>query len=134
MKLFLVAFVCVFGLISFAQAEEHSANVCASQNQNVCAHLGYHWGLPATSSEGKFVFHAMTPNQSEISDLKIDLWMDMGNGHGHGSAPVALSKMGINKYVVSNAYFVMTGTWLVRADFKIGNDSFHLEFPVDVAQ
>ena len=133
MKLLLAAMIGIFGFMATASADEHSENVCSSQDQTVCAHVGFHWGVPTTKAEGKFVFHA-TPASGEISDLKIDLWMDMGNGHGHGSAPVALKKMGKNQYAVSNAYFVMPGAWLIRADFKIGNDSFQLDIPLTIAE
>lgn len=133
MKLLVSAIFGFFALIATVQAEDHSAMVCAANDNTVCAHVGYHWGLPTSTAEAKFVFHA-TPKTGEISDLKIDLWMDMGGGHGHGSAPVVMAKMDANKYQISNAFFVMPGTWLVRADFNIGNEAFHLDIPVDVAE
>lgn len=111
-------------------AEDHSEEVCAINNPNVCAHLGYHWGLPNANDEAKFMFHVLT-NEGTISDLKVKLWMDMG-GHGHGSSPVQINEVGPNKFLISKAYFVMSGGWLVKTEFMLNNQLYRIDIPVDI--
>ena len=124
-------FLVTVGMANQSQAEEHSENVCTSADQTICAHLGYHWGVPTSSTEAKFMFHVMT-DLGDISDLKIKLWMDMGNGHGHGSSPVEIKDLGQNKFLISKAYFVMAGPWLVRAQFTLNGHSYNLDIPVNI--
>lgn len=93
-------------------------------------------GLPQalnSRDEGRFIAHVETPAEALVTDLKVDLWMDMGGGHGHGSGPVTLKDGGSNHYAVTNAWFVMAGPWLVRLDFIFERRPYHLEIPVDVA-
>jgi hypothetical protein len=54
--------------------------------------------------------------------MKVSLWMNM-NGHGHGSAPTSITKLGQEPgvYQVSNMYFTMGGAWEVRINLKYSN-------------
>jgi hypothetical protein len=111
-----------------AFAEDHTPNFCSVKNENVCAHLGHFTGL-TSSTEAQFMFHASTPNNEQMTDLKLDLWMpDMG----HGSAPLKFEEMDVNLYKVTNAYFMMSGEWLVRASFKLGETAHQIQIPVTV--
>lgn len=76
------------------------------------------------------MFHAMTPAQAQITDLKLVLWMPT---HNHGSSPVDVNQVGVNKYHVTNAFFVMPGEWIVRATFEVAGKSHKLEIPVLIA-
>jgi hypothetical protein len=112
---------------------QHTPSVCSKDNASVCAHLG----LPKTLNshdEGRFMAHVETPQDAAVSNMKIDLWMDMGGGHGHSSSPVDIKDAGYNHFMVTNAWFVMEGTWLVRMDFDFEGAHYHLEVPVTVAQ
>lgn len=134
MKIFFTVMMIAFSTLTFSNysqaAEEHSEEICAVNNPNVCAHLGYHWGLPNSTDESKFMFHVLT-NEGTITNLKVKLWMNMG-GHGHGSSPVELKEVGPNKFLVSKAYFVMSGGWLVKTEFTLNNQIYNLDIPVDV--
>ena len=124
---FILSLLCVNLLFSTPVfAEDHSENVCSVVDNRICGHLGYHWGIPTTSSEAQFLFHVMG-GASELTDLKIDLWME---SMGHGTSPVKLERVGVNKYKVSEAFFIMEGEWLVRADFNMDGQAHHLEFAV----
>ena len=126
-----VLFVALLSLGIMAHADDdHTPNYCSAVQTNVCAHLGHMTALN-TRDEVQFVAHVMTPNDQQISDLKIDLWMDMG-GHGHGSSPVTITQFGPNKYKVSEAYFVMTGTWLVRLTFNFNGQKQQINIPLQV--
>lgn len=74
-----------------------------------------------------------SPNNEVAQNVKVDLWMQMGN-HGHGSAPVQLTSLSNNKYKVENAWFVMKGEWQVRVDFEIAGQVYKLKLPVQITQ
>ncbi len=110
---------------------DHTENVCVQGNVKVCAHLKFLSKIDS-SNEGQFMAHILAPGNQEVQNLKIDLWMDMGAGHGHGSAPVDVQSLGKNKFKVTNAWFVMMGQWLVRLNFTIGQDAYEIHIPVNV--
>lgn len=137
MKALLVAAVLFLGVAvsgSAFAAEEHSENVCSAVDANVCAHLGFHWGMPKSDGEGQFMFHVMLPEGVEATDVAVTLWMDLGNGSGHGADPVELTKMAANKYMVSKAFFPMAGEWLVKTTFKIGDVEHKIDFALNIAE
>lgn len=104
-------------------------SVCTILNDKVCAHLFLLTEL-SPDVEGQFIVH-VTPQDGEIvKNLGVELWMNMGHGKGHGSAPVDLESLGDNKYKVTNAWFVMAGPWIVRLSFEIDQDYFEIEIPV----
>lgn len=106
----------------------HSATVCTVQNPQICAHLG-HMSTINTKEEGQFVAHIMTPNNVEMSNVHIDLWMA---SMGHGSAPLDVTRIDVNKYQVKNAWFMMSGPWLVRLKFKDSVQSYEIDIPLEV--
>lgn len=136
MKIVLIAVISFFSLFAMAhEGQEHSGghteNVCSVDDAQVCAHLRFDSELNSTD-EGKFVAHVLVPDNSQVNNFKLDLWMEMGH-HGHGSAPVEILAMDeVNHYAISNAWFVMMGQWLVRVDFDYNGKSYHLEIPVNI--
>jgi hypothetical protein len=40
--------------------------------------------------------------------------MDMGNGKGHGTAPLTLTENNSGTYVLSDIYLIMRGNWQLR--------------------
>jgi hypothetical protein len=134
LKIFLVMSALVLGSAAFAAEDHtHTASVCSAKNAAVCAHLG----LPKvlnSQGEVKFIAHVETPADAAVSNMKVDLWMDMGNGQGHNGPPVEIKDAGQNHFVVSKAYFVMVGDWLVRLDFDFEGVSHHIEIPVAITE
>lgn len=87
---------------------------------DVCAEVEFTKG-PFDGDESQFLVrffdHKSAHGEHVMVDpqnLKIDLWMNMGNHGGHGSAPVKIVKQAQGVYFVSEAYFVMSGRWSVR--------------------
>lgn len=138
MKTFILIFAFLFLTIntSFANTEHdggHSVESCTTDQPKVCAHLGFLTKLNSTDA-AEFYTHVITPENTEIKNLKVDIWMSMGSGHGHGSAPVIITPVSLNKYKVTEAYFIMMGEWLVRLDFELQGKAIHLEIPVQINQ
>ncbi len=116
---------------AFAQASPPEfEQVCSTSNPAVCAELKFISEI-SSMTPGEFVIHIITPDETAVSLFKSNLWMGMGD-HGHGSAPLKITPLENNQFLIKNAHFVMAGTWLIRLDFNIGVDSYHLEFSVDV--
>ena len=113
----------------FAFAENHTPNYCSAISKQVCGHLG-HFDKFVSGQPMEFMAHLMVPQNEEVQDFKMDLWMPM---HGHGSSPVTLTSKDVNKFWVSDANFVMAGRWLVRMDFVLRGAAHHIEIPVDAA-
>ena len=134
-KITLLTLSLLFSQTAFTSNQaDHSENICSEKNASVCAHLKFLSSIN-TSDEGSFIVHVMTTNDSAISNLKVDLWMDMGSGHGHGSAPVNIATTDeVNHYLITNAWFVMPGTWFVRVSFDYNNEPISLNFPVQVQE
>lgn len=129
----------VFGLLasmlSFSTAlaaEDHTPAVCAEQT-NLCFHLGFH-DKAVVGEAAKFMLHFLVDPTvgAEIRDVNVELWMDMGNGHGHGSSPVDLRQLDAVHYMVSNAYFVMEGEWTIKVSFTHNGKAYDLSVPYAV--
>lgn len=64
---------------------------------------------------------------------ELSLWMEMGNGKGHGSEKLKVKVSG-NSYVISNAWFMMMGDWQLKAKIS-HNDKTSLEtFPICIGR
>jgi hypothetical protein len=143
---FILAFVLsIFGFNAFAHngmpgmggsspsVGDLSPLVCADAAHLVCAQLQF-LSVVNPSTEGRFIVKVTTPGNLLVQDFKLDLWMDMGNGHGHTSAPVDIQALpAVNQFQIGNAWFVMQGTWLVRMDFDVQGQPQHIEIPVTAA-
>jgi len=109
---------------------DHSVTVCSAQNSALCAHLGLHQVLNSTS-EGRFIAHFMTPDEAAVSNLQVILWMpDMG----HGSSPVVVHEIRKNFFEVTEAWFIMPGTWLVKMSFEYAGAKHQIDIPLDIAE
>ncbi len=131
MKLHVVALVLLVlvGMSAFA-SDDHSENVCSTVNQYVCGHIGHMTGMNS-ETEAQFVTHLEIPNEVQVTDLTVKLWMpDMG----HGSSPVTVTQFGVNKYKVTQAFFIMPGNWEVRVAFKLEGVAHALHIPVVIAE
>lgn len=130
-KSLFVGVALLFSLSAFADdGHTHTQNVCAAKNPAVCAHLGIYGTLNSTDA-AKFIVDVMTPDGAAYTNLKVVLWMpDMG----HGSRPVTLQDMGHNHSLVTDAYFIMAGAWLVKLNFDYAGQNLDIDIPVDVAQ
>lgn len=111
---------------------DHTGEFCTDDSQTICAHLHFLADVN-TTTEGSFIAHIETPDNQPINNFKIDMWMQMGS-HGHGSAPFEVADNGQNHYTITNAWFVMPGTWTVRIDFDFNGAHQHIEIPVTAAQ
>ena len=136
MKLITVIFCLMFLNISFAADHEggfHTANFCTTSQ--TCAHLRFE-KYPTTAEMSEFLIHVLPSKDSNtIESLTAKLWMDMGHGHGHGSAPLAIT-VGEeeNHFAVTNAWFVMAGTWQVIVNFKENGTDQQIIIPVDIKE
>lgn len=117
------------GLSALADGD-HSVDVCSTVDQSVCGHIGHMSGMKS-DSEAEFVVHLEVPNDVQVTDLTVALWMpDMG----HGSSPVTLTQFGVNKYKVTQAFFIMPGHWEVRVNFKLEGAEHSIHIPVDIIE
>lgn len=108
-------------------------SVCSKFDKDVCAHV--HFLTEVNSSEeAEFIFHVENDADIEVSHLVLDLWMEMGDGHGHSSAPVEVELSSFNHFKVKNAWFVMPGQWYIRSSFILGGVYYQLNIPVSVKE
>lgn len=121
----------MFSLSAFAVGDyTHTPDFCSVKNPQVCAHLGLHKVLKSTEA-GQFLVDIMTPNAELYTNLKVDLWMpDMG----HGSSPVTLKQLRHNYYLVTDAWFMMPGNWVVRLNFDFKGENLDIEIPMEIKE
>lgn len=138
MKNILLTFVSLFIYtnLSFAQqstGHEHSETICAKEEPQLCLHLGFHSNLN-TEDPAEFMVHFTSPAAmvNEIGQLNVELWMDMGHGHGHGAPPVTLTKKAPGYYKVTDAYFMMAGTWIIQVKFDYKGQLLQINVPVTI--
>lgn len=144
-KLILAAFFMIF--LPFNKSFAHSGHthptpvtpevtpeeVCIGTNNEICAHVHFA-KKPNSAEEAPFVLHYETANEAAVQNLKVELWMEMEGGHGHGSAPVSMKAISHNKYQISNVWFVMMGAWTVRTHFDVDGIHYKLDIPVNIYQ
>lgn len=120
----------LFSTPVFAGGHTHTPDVCSAQNPDVCAHLGLHQELKSTVAN-QFIVDIMTPGGEAFTNLKVVLWMpDMG----HGSSPVTMKDLGNNHYLVSDAWFLMPGNWVVKLNFDFAGQNLDIEIPLQIAE
>lgn len=112
---------------------DKTQTVCSKENANLCAFLWFQSSVD-TETAAKFVVRMTTPDAQELSLVKVELWMNMENGHGHGSAPVVVDQVANNIFQITNAYFIMMGEWVVRIQFSGANGLETIEIPVYVGK
>lgn len=121
---------------SFAQqmsGHEHSDTICAKEEPQLCLHLGFHSELN-TEDAAEFMVHFTSPAAmvNQIGQLNVEMWMDMGEGHGHGAPPVTLTKKAPGYYKVTDAYFMMAGTWIIQVKFDYNGKLVQINVPVTI--
>lgn len=131
MKSLIFPLILFFGLNTFAQSHDHSETVCDAIKTDLCLHLGIHEKLNTTDA-GQFKVHFLVDatTASKIQNLSVVLWMDMGHGHGHGTAPVTITPQAPGVYMVSDAYFLMQGPWIVKVGFDLDSTHHELQVPL----
>jgi hypothetical protein len=98
------------------------ANSCQIKLNQYC--LQWRWQHFPTNEEdaGKIqvrFFQLDTEDQFPILShpegvFAASFWMDMGNGKGHGTAPLTLTENNSGTYVLSDIYLIMRGNWQLR--------------------
>ena len=111
----------------------HTANFCATSQ--TCAHLKFE-KYPTTAEMSEFLIHILPATAtSAIENVTAKLWMDMGHGRGHGSAPLQVTTgEEANHYNVTNGWFVMRGTWQVIVSFKENGADQQIIIPMDIKE
>ena len=129
MKFILVAALTLFSSLSFS-AIDHEGT--CSEVTKVCA--VYHTDAPfTTTQEARFKLFLESSDQKEVTFIKADLWMQMGN-HGHGSSPLKITPVAPGEYDVTKAYFVMKGKWQIRVTYEQESKQETLIIPVIIKQ
>ncbi|UYL08511.1 FixH family protein [Bdellovibrio sp. SKB1291214] len=119
-----------FGAPASPKAGELSPIVCSASIQDLCVQLLYKTDITSVD-EGQFQVLVQGFDGAPLENFKVDLWMQMGH-HGHGSSPVEIIENANGVYLVTKAWFVMSGKWNVRIDFTLNGQAHHLEIPVYV--
>jgi hypothetical protein len=124
----------IFPLNSFAQEEIQLSSLrnCSNIDARACATLQLS-RTPSTQGDNAFVL-SFQGTGADLQITKLDLWMDMGSGQGHGSSPVSIVSFGNGRYQVRDVYFVMKGPWWVRVGFISNHRSHQITFPIQVSQ
>jgi hypothetical protein len=109
---------------------EHTGQFCSAKAQELCLHLGIPQQLNP-SSEGKFMVHFTVAPElaAKITLTSVVLWMP---SMGHGSAPTKLEKISDGKFVVTNAWFVMPGSWSIMINYSIDGTADQIIVPIEI--
>lgn len=129
MKSVLLALAAVFCMK--AQAHEfHTPNYCHPEVKNFCAHIGYST-QPKVNEAFEFVVDLVASPEilAQVQTAHIELYMP---SMGHGSAPVKVERLDLKHFQISEAYFTMEGTWVIRAEVVTASGSLLLEIPFEV--
>jgi hypothetical protein len=129
MKFILVLSLTFFSPLSFS-ALDHEGT--CSEVTKVCAI--YHTDeLFTTTQEARFKLFLNSSDQKEVTFIKADLWMQMGN-HGHGSSPLKITPVAPGEFDVTKAYFVMKGKWQIRVTYEQESKKETLLIPVMISE
>lgn len=122
-------FVAVLAISQISSAHKFKTeDYCSTTERSVCAHLGYNSEF-TTSAAAKFMFHATGEKAPLMENVQIYLWMPEMD---HGSSAPTVEFVGKEHYLVSEAYFLMTGLWEVRADFTVEGVSHQIKIPLNI--
>ncbi len=129
MKFLLVVALMLLSVLSYSGTNHEGT---CSKITKVC--VNYHSDSPfVTTQEARFKLFLESSDQKQVTFLKADLWMQMGN-HGHGSSPLKVTPIAPGEFDVTKAYFVMKGTWQIRVTFEQESKQETLIIPVTVTQ
>lgn len=118
--------------ISSAEAHAyHTANVCSATAPAICAHVGAA-SEPNSTTEMEFMLHFMPNgvNAKEITNVAVQLWMEMGT-KSHPGAPVVVTPQNESHYQVSKAKFFMAGPWSIKASFDYNGARHEIAIPIE---
>ncbi len=122
-----------FNIVFADEGGIHTPNVCSATAATTCAHLRFDQ-YPVSSVANEFIVHIMSERNEQVQNVSVKLWMDMG-GHGHGSAPVQIEALDeLNHFHISNAWFVMRGTWQVIVNFTDAGVAQTITIPVTIKE
>jgi hypothetical protein len=82
--------------------------------------------IPTTENEAKLTLRfwdmatskPIGPYKDPTDRLALELMMDMGGGHGHGSAPTRFARKAAGVYEFSRLFFVMLGDWQMKFQLR----------------
>lgn len=114
------------------QPGDTTQSYCLTENQSICSYLLFQTEAN-TKTPAKFIVKVIG-SELRAGDVAVDLWMRMGNGHEHGSAPVKMTLLSGDSLLIEDAYFVMGGEWLVRVKLTIEGRLEIIEIPVRVSR
>ncbi len=132
MKTQIIALATLVMISWCAQAHQfHSENVCSTQIQGLCVHLGYN-SEPVINQSAEFMVHFESQtglDMQKIESVSIDLWMP---DHGHGSSPVQVRRLNSDHFLLSDAWFVMPGLWQIRINVSFDGQQDQLLVPIEI--
>lgn len=103
---------CQSPLLNHKKADEVQSGVRARAGcQSATCHVLEWLDSPSLSNASSFKLQLMTDLVLEGANLKVELWMP---DHGHGSAPVTVTRVNSHEFIASEIYFIMPGLWEVR--------------------
>ena len=124
------AILLVFALCSINQAQAEgfkSPTYCHTELKNLCASISYE-AKPVMGEAFEFVVD-LAGDASTVSGIKAELWMP---SMGHGSAPVRVERVNANQFLVTEAYFVMGGDWVVNVEVLTSAGGLKFAVPFDL--
>lgn len=123
----------LFALVTInAQAHEfHTPNYCHTQNNNLCAHFGFH-AEPNSQDAFEFIVDLVAPNAvlATVESVSVTPIMRMDSGHEHGTSPVTVTRLDLNHFQVSDVYLIMPGQWIIQVNVHTTGGNWLLEIPL----
>lgn len=113
-------FVFVISLVTFAGTTSWSCETYELKASVVpCIAIEWSDGAPKKSVNSPFVvtFKELSGQAFDSSDIRVKtwLWMEMPNGHAHGSKPTTTTLYKRSGLVhVDQVWFVMKGKWQIK--------------------
>ena len=129
MKSVLLAMVAFFSL-SVQAHEFHTPNYCSTQVKNFCAHIGYS-AEPVVNKAFEFVVDLVASPDAlaQVKSANVELFMPEMD---HGSSPVAIERLDLKHFQVSDAYFLMEGAWVIKVEVVTTGGTILLDIPFNV--
>jgi hypothetical protein len=130
--------IAILFILSFdISADAASSKTCQFKlSKKLCASVKFVDGI-SRKSDSKFEIIFSDTKGQRVNFKRtpeIKLWMVMKGGHGHGSEKLAIKKNN-NKYLVSNAWFLMMGEWQIKISTSEGEALVNMQdIPVCVGR
>lgn len=133
-----ITFLVGIGLFAPAFASANESVISCSDNleaeNRICAEVILEKPLNAkTEAQFKVRFFQSSHAPLSIEHLDMELWMEMENGHSHGSAPLRIETVSPLIYLVRNAWFLnMAGHWDLKVLVVAGGKRNFIKIPLKV--